>query len=415
MRKLLKHIFVIGINLAIFVGVLGGLEYAARRIQQRRLGVTALLPASYMDRWTAWRNAPDFHRIDIRHDRQGFRRQTDVSVQKPADTVRIFFLGGSAAYGCEGLYPQLDPGWQRLYTRDLIDAYLEKKLQQRHPERHWEVINAATNEFRLHQHLGLIYAQLLRYHPDLMIFMDGHNDISGIMSSTTDPYDAFAETGHAAEFQNMVYPTSLRSLFVVNAAWLRNNSVLFEILQRRMQALKHDPSFGPGADPSEPVAEHVQFSDLSPAAQQRAKDRLRQAGYYAQECARLQHALEFEGIPAVFSLQPELILSPKPLTAVEARFSDYTRQNNRRYITYMYQELSAAISRQMAESCQRNGSIFVDLGDTFKGVREKTFSDYCHLTPRGNELIAERLYQSIAPDLIPKLIAATAPTVSSAN
>ena len=46
MRKLLKHIFVIGINLAIFVGILGGLEYAARKIQQRRLGVTALLPAS---------------------------------------------------------------------------------------------------------------------------------------------------------------------------------------------------------------------------------------------------------------------------------------------------------------------------------------------------------------------------------
>ena len=44
-------------------------------------------------------------------------------------------------------------------------------------------------------------------------------------------------------------------------------------------------SLGPGADPSEPVAEHVQLSDLAPAAQQRAKDRLRQAGYYAQ-CGR---------------------------------------------------------------------------------------------------------------------------------
>src|SRR5690349_16758642 len=140
MRRALNRVLVVVVNLAIFVGILGGLEFAARRIQAKRLGLNTLLPESYMDRWTAWRNAPYFHRVDIRHTPEGFRRDADVSLQKPPNTVRIFFLGGSAAYGCEGLYQQLDPGWQRLYTRDLIDAYLERKLQQRHPERHWEVI-----------------------------------------------------------------------------------------------------------------------------------------------------------------------------------------------------------------------------------------------------------------------------------
>ena len=413
MRTFLNRIFVVAVNLAIFVGILGGLEYAARRIQARRLGVKNLLPAAYMDRWTAWRNVPGYQRVDIRHNRQGFRRDADVSLEKPANTVRIFFLGGSAAYGCEGLFPELDPDWQRLDNRDLIDACLQKKLQQRHPERQWEVINASTNEFRLHQHLVLIYAQLLRYRPDLMIFMDGHNDMSGIIGSTTDPYDAFEETPHAAEFQSMVYPKSLRSLFVINAAWLRNNSMLFEILQRKVMARQHDESLGPGADRAEHVPEHVQWSDLTAAAQQRAKDRLRQAGYYAQAVARIQHALEQEQIPAVFSLQPELILSSKPLTAVEVKFADHMRQISRRYTTYMYQELRPAISRLMAESSRRNDSVFVDLGDTFKDVREKTFTDYCHLTPRGNDLIAEQLYQAMTPALIAKLMAANPAATAS--
>ena len=93
-----------------------------------------------MDRWTAWKNAPGYARPDIHHDAQGFRRDSDVSLEKPSNTVRIFFLGGSAAYGTEGQYRDLDPEWQKLYNRDLIDVYLQSLLQTRHPERHWEVI-----------------------------------------------------------------------------------------------------------------------------------------------------------------------------------------------------------------------------------------------------------------------------------
>jgi hypothetical protein len=114
-------------------------------------------------------------------------------------------------------------------------------------------------------------------------------------------------------------------------------------------------------------------------------------------------------------LQPELILTPKPLTPVEVKFADHMRQISRRYITYMYQELRPAISRLMTESCQKNGSVYVDLGDTFRSVPEKTFTDYCHLTPRGNELIAERLYQAMLPGIIPKLIAGSAPALASAQ
>src|ERR1043166_3039658 len=157
MRRSFRVSILLAVNVVILAGLFALMEFGVRAIQARRLGPKAVLPNAYMDRWTAWRNAPDWARIDIHHNAQGFRHDGDVSLNKPAGTVRIFFAGGSAAYGCEGLFKNLDPDWARLYNRDLIDVYLEKKLRERHPERQWEVVNVATNEFRMHQHLALFY------------------------------------------------------------------------------------------------------------------------------------------------------------------------------------------------------------------------------------------------------------------
>lgn len=413
-RKFLRPLVLIAVNLVILVGLFTLLEFAVRTIQARRLGPKAVQPNAYMDRWTAWRNAPDWARIDIHHNAQGFRHDTDVSLNKPPGTVRIFFAGGSAAYGCEGLFQSLDPQWERLYDRDLIDVYLQKKLRERHSERHWEVVNVATNEYRMHQHLALFYTRLLRFKPDLMIFMDGHNDLSGIMAATTNPYDPYAETPHNREFTSAVYPHTLRDLFYIGSQWLRNKSALFAVLHGKILAGRHDVALG-GADVGQPVRSPVQLEDLAPALQQRARANLAQDTYYTQMVERLHTTLAHEGVESLFSMQPELILSGKPMTSVEAKFAVHYRQISGRYTIYMYEQMRPDVSRQMAASAERNGYAYVDLLDTFRNVKEKTFTDYCHLTPKGNELIAERLYQAMSPKLIPKLVAASASTAPSAN
>jgi lysophospholipase L1-like esterase len=58
----------------------------------------------------------------------------------------------------------------------------------------------------------------------------------------------------------------------------------------------------------------------------------------------------------------------------------------------------------MAEAASRQNFTFVDLNNIFDSVTEKVFTDYCHLTPKGNEQIAEKLLTSIEPSLIPELI-----------
>jgi lysophospholipase L1-like esterase len=414
MRKLLRPLLIIAINLLILVGLFAAMEFAVRTIQARRLGPKAVQPNAYMDRWTAWRNAPDWSRIDIHHNAQGFRHDGDVSLNKPPGTIRIFFAGGSAAYGCEGLFQSLDPEWARLYDRDLIDVYLQKKLRERHPERHWEVVNVAANEYRMHQHLALFYTRLLRFKPDLMIFMDGHNDLSGIMASSTDPYDPYAETPHSREFTSAVYPHTLRDLFYIGSQWLRNTSALFAVLQGKILAGRHDAALG-GADVGQSVRSPVQWEDLAPALQQRARENLAKDAYYTQMAERLHNTLAHEGIESLFSMQPELILSGKPMTAVEAKFAEHYKQISGRYTIYMYEHMRPDVCRQMAAAAERNSHTFVDLVDTFRQVKEKTFTDYCHLTPKGNELLAERLYEAMSPTLIPKLVAASAASASASR
>jgi lysophospholipase L1-like esterase len=412
MSIFLKRGLIVAVNLVILGGLGALIEFGVRAIQARRLGPKAILPNAYMDRWTAWRNSPNWSRIDIHHNAQGFRHDTDLAA-KPPGTVRIFFGGGSAAYGCEGLFQSLDPDWQRLYNRDLIDAYLEKILRRRHPERQWEVINVATNEFRMHQHLALFYTTLLRYQPDLIVFMDGHNDLSGLISSTTYPYDPYAETPHGQEFEATVYPHTLRDWFFVNAQWLRNASAVFRVLQAKVLAARREQAFGVAPDAGQPVHSPVRLEDLTPALQQRARENIGKDVYYAQMAERLYAAAAHEKIEIMFAMQPELILSQKPATPAETRFADHYRNISGRYVTYLYENMRPDVSRQMAASAARNGYTYTDLVDTFRQVKEKTFTDYCHLTPKGNDLIAERLYQAMAPSVIPKLVKATGAAASA--
>jgi len=43
----------------------------------------------------------------IHHNSQGFRRLSDVPVEKPANTYRIFLMGGSTAYGTGSLFTRI--------------------------------------------------------------------------------------------------------------------------------------------------------------------------------------------------------------------------------------------------------------------------------------------------------------------
>src|SRR4030095_13242946 len=125
-----------------------------------------------------YEHVPGFHEGDGKKDwiiinRQGFRRGSDVTKKKPQNTFRVFLMGGSVAHGISSAapYPIV-----HIYEDQTIDAYLERKLKQLHPDHNIEIINAALSGYQVFQHTTYILSELLDYHPDMIIFFDGAND-----------------------------------------------------------------------------------------------------------------------------------------------------------------------------------------------------------------------------------------------
>lgn len=98
--------------------------------------------------------------------RPGYADQTNFLMPKPADTVRIFVIGESAAKG----YPQ---------PRNLsVSSFLQAMLADAWPDKTVEVINLGTTAVAS---FPLVYQvrDALRFSPDLFIFYTGNNEFFG--------------------------------------------------------------------------------------------------------------------------------------------------------------------------------------------------------------------------------------------
>jgi len=98
--------------------------------------------------------------------RPGYSDQTNFVMPKPADTIRIFVIGESAAKG----YPQ---------PRNLaMSSFLQAMLADAWPEKNVEVINLGTTAVAS---FPLVYQvrDALKFSPDLLIFYTGNNEFFG--------------------------------------------------------------------------------------------------------------------------------------------------------------------------------------------------------------------------------------------
>ncbi|WP_417380045.1 SGNH/GDSL hydrolase family protein [Gimesia sp.] len=103
---------------------------------------------------TSYQTAPE--RIDF------FRPQA-FPVHKPADTFRVFVLGGSTVQG-------------RPYAVETsFSTWLKINLQAAQPERNFEVINCGGVSYASYR-LVPILRETLQYQPDLLIVYTGHNE-----------------------------------------------------------------------------------------------------------------------------------------------------------------------------------------------------------------------------------------------
>ena len=330
-----------------------------------------------------YEHVPNFREGDGEKDwiilnSQGFRREEDVSKDKPEDVFRAFLLGGSAAHGISSAAPY---PIEHVYMDETIDAHLERMLEVEFPDKKMEIINVAVTGYKVFQHTQYLLSELLDYDPDLVIFMDGVND-----HYRHNPKLNYYKDNKYQFWKSRLQEPSLGGMFDYLANFMADYSALFRAyvswnLQR--DAIKRDRA---------PERQYLVDSDQDMIV---GYDKVSPREYLRSIQANLD-LLSRHGIEAIVSLQPSLNQRDKALLS-EAELS-FRREVKIDPLHVLYPH----VLRDLQQLTRENNVDFVNLVPVFNledYAGTQLFIDYCHLNSAGGEVIAQSLLPYAKPHL----------------
>jgi hypothetical protein len=323
----------------------------------------------------------------IQHNSQGFRRSSEVSRAKSAGTYRIFLMGGSTAYGTGGLWPHLQRDYAVLTNEETIDAFLERSLREAVPGVRFEVVNAGIPSAWTHHELIYLNQTILGYDPDMVVFLDGFNDFF----ITREAHDQFSDYAYKEHSHVIMGPPTLPALASANLWWLTRRSAFAHVSVRQLRSAKD--LVGSIASPRRmPMDVEDNLERLQRVFPRGALAMVR----------RSTALLRDEGVRSVFVLQPMLVLERerRGMPEIERRLFQFNVES---YLPNYEQFILRAVPivRDLTRaSVEGNEGQFVD-GTTAFDRREtrQIFTDYAHLTPTGNSLLAETIARAILPTI----------------
>lgn len=323
----------------------------------------------------------------VKHNEQGFRREDIVPIAKPPDTYRIFLMGGSTAYGTGGLWPHLQTEFAVIPDSATISAYLEGMLGERFPGKRVEVINAAIASTWTHHHLIYLNQTILRYDPDMVLFLDGFNDFYHFAPG----HEQFASYAYSEHSTVIMGPPTLNALAYGNAWWLSRKSAFAYTAFRGAQTVGRLIRGKPKEDP---IDVDVALAGLAKTFPDNALAMIE----------RTALILRHEGVRGVFMIQPMLVLeSKRDMPPVERELFQFNVEsylpNYEDFIVRAVPLVSAMEEKAVTEL----GGHFMDLTSIYEEAEGQIFTDYTHLTPLGNRILAERVAEDIFPQIVDDL------------
>ena len=341
---------------------------------------------------------------DVAVDENGFISATPVSSEKPDGTVRIFLMGGSAAFGADqnSNYRDIYEYPFGIYTfADSISGQLQAYLETQRPRTRFEVITAAAFTRAYHQSVLYYLEAVSRFSPDWVVAMDGFNDINHLVSGA--PYG-----DRARELQ---YYMDLKN----NADCLRSNLPnLYCMLQGIYSRLLMKLSQGQRRVP--PL--YTSDFDLDRYTREQYLERKpRLEASSARFVQTLKHEMGImraDEVNFLFVLQPMLHRQDlnKALSPREIRFERdvapplYTAGSSGDssepqdfvdailLLKYFFDDyLSPTLAREVAAG----GYHYLDMNQAIENTPASVefYTDYCHMTATGNRLIAEAIGDKI--------------------
>lgn len=337
----------------------------------------------------------------VQINEQGFRDKDTLPLAKPKNEIRIFILGGSAAFG----------QWNQT-NEATIASKLETRLQQRvaqqkqspakyrpdvfpffQPSREklmgmpakikegkYHVINAAVPGYVSGNQLAQLALQILPYQPDLIVVLDGYGDLMFPSSATQQEIpkmDDFLANASAH------FKTSMSQ----SLGQLTNQSYLINTIDSLFA--NSEPSIG-----QKSLAVNLDDKSLAQSLPQDDAELSRRVARYQANHQQLIQLSARAGVPVVLALQPEITgraadkLSPEEKEIKEQLGKDYLEKIPKVY-------------SQFAQTSQQLGKAFPNNLKVLNLYQEKSlpvasFSDAVHLSEQANTVVAEKLYQAIA-------------------
>jgi lysophospholipase L1-like esterase len=338
-------------------------------------------------------------------DEHGFLHDTPITREKPPGTFRIFLMGGSTAFGAGQniRYHTVHAYPDGLYAYpSSIAGRLQGFLQTHNPAVHYEVINAAGYERRIHQSLIQYIETLSQFQPDLIINLDGMNDVYSLVTGTP-----FADVEQHLPFYVQLYEGQ-HSLLKYSSTYYVLSTAYSKWVNRQRSAEPAPTNSAPtnAASPSSGATLSA-GENSGHAYYERSKDRYHKNAERLLQIVRQYFAvLKADHTPSVFVLQPLLNRKKenKHLSEIERELAEVmvpvgpdtggSVDQCALLLSYFYDDF---LSDALRKTAKEFGVPYVDLNAEIASIGSDVefYTDYCHLTPEGNRRVAEILGRAI--------------------
>ena len=327
-------------------------------------------------------------------DFNGFVSDNPITLNKPDNTYRIFLMGGSAVFGI-GQFPPfaaVHPYHQGYLSYSLGPAgQLERYLQAQRPDMQFEVINAATSDRTLHQSMLYYLETVSRFSPDMVINVDGYNDLYfGLMSGRH-----YAEIESRLEhYIDLLQNARTYRPHFMNVLMLGYNEFLQPMVNQR---LKEQFYFEKDLDSE--IYSLAAYKQHEPAFIQSSQRFLQILEHY-------MAVLKADRVDFMFTLQPQLYRQiNKQWSPIEDRMRrtvfgigpNISPEKIDRYILMSKYFFDHYLSEASEARLVGQNYGFMDLNAEIRHLTSdfELYVDYCHFTKQGSQTVAELIGRDV--------------------
>ncbi|MFZ5864468.1 MAG: discoidin domain-containing protein [Thermodesulfobacteriota bacterium] len=402
-RAILTTVYVLFL-LGTVVAILAGVEYwAYRQIKNSPMGKAYQDRDIDMVRHSSQKVSPIFGYeptpgfASIRNTRlgnayeyineQSFKDFEEVPLEKPEDEYRVFVTGGSVVFG-RGPVPPTDAvaDYYEVTYRWTIPHIIEQllnadpRIREKIGGKHVRVINAGIAGHVIHHNLLRYLGKIRLYKPDLIISLDGANEVHTVARPLQD-WNYFTEGPYYAVISDLL-DLSGSGLANYLALWLKRNSYFFAWLAMRKGEAPGIliENVGFSALPRDPTPEEMAVLD-------------RNIDQVTDTLAIYHRVLDTDRVPHVFALQPMLRNCKKKLTPIETEIERVTGMQKIGF--YYAEDTYNRLVKRAKERGRDAGLDVMDLTAIFDPVNEWVFTDWCHLTNGANYILAKELTNQV--------------------